>query len=66
MELGQTVQIICEDTGQSHHGIVESVSRNNFVEISINPKLPLIIFSKSKNDVWMGRSAGLEFTVREQ
>lgn len=66
MELGQTVQVICEDTGQSHPGIVERISRNNFVEISINPKLPLISFSKSKNDVWIGRSAGLEFTVRDK
>jgi len=64
MQVGSTVQVVCEDTGQTQTGLVESVSRNNVASISINPKLPLMMFSKSKSGIWVCRTAGLEFVVR--
>lgn len=66
MEIGKTVEVICEDTGQSHPGLVERISNKNVAEISINPRLPLIAFTKNRNNLWVGRSAGLEFIVREK
>ena len=64
MQVGSTVQVVCEDTGQTHAGLVESVSRSNVASISINPKLPLMMFSESKPGIWVCRTAGLEFVVR--
>jgi len=63
MRVGSTVQVVCEDTGQTQTGLVESVSRNNVASISINPKLPLMMFSESKPGIWVCRTAGLEFVV---
>lgn len=63
MQVGSTVQVVCEDTGQTHAGLVESVSRSNVASISINPKLPLMMFSESKPGIWVCRTAGLEFVV---
>ena len=64
MQVGSTVQVVCEDTGQSQSGLVESVSSSNIASISINPKLPLMMFSESKPGIWVCRTAGLEFVVR--
>lgn len=64
MQVGSTVQVVCEDTGQTQSGLVESVSRSNVASISINPKLPLMMFSESKPGIWVCRTAGLEFVVR--
>jgi len=63
MQVGSTVQVVCEDTGQTQSGLVESVSRSNVASISINPKLPLMMFSESKPGIWVCRTAGLEFVV---
>jgi len=64
MKVGFTVQVVCEDTGQIQSGLVESISKSNVASISINPKLPLMMFSEFKPGIWVCRTAGLEFVVR--
>jgi len=65
MNVGNTVKVVCEDTGQTQSGLVERISGNNVASISINPKVPLMIFSESKPGTWVCRTAGLEFVVTE-
>jgi|TARA_R110000803_G_scaffold93125_3_gene160609 hypothetical protein len=64
MNIGKTVKVVCEDTGQTQSGTVVSISKNNVASIDINPKLPLMLFFEAKPNVWVCNSVGLEFVVR--
>ena len=64
IHVGNTVKVVCEDTGLTQSGLVERISRNNVASISISPKVPVMMFSESKPGVWVCRTAGLEFVVK--